>query len=621
VTITGGGYGHGIGMSQYGAYGRALKGKDAEQILEKYYSGAEVASRSTKGSVKVGLLSGKGAVTVTSEPRGDGSGKLSIKLKSAKDVIVTGDPGDIFDLEATGTGGFRIIRNGEKLKRDGETVFGSTDDPLVLRFQQHKSFLVPSGKSHKYAYGAAEVGSYSSGSCSSGHCARLVLRLSMQKYLYGLGEVPSSWPGPALRAQAIAGRTYAFNKKTDALRYPCGCHVLDSTLDQAYIGDSKRTGSGQWWPDWRAAVDDTNNQVILYDGEVVDYALYSASSGGHTESNSAVWGSAQVPYLKPVKDRADKAGGNNPHYVWDPITMSRKQFSNKLNAAFGTGKLDRFTLVKPFGVSGRVTVVNGDQGGVRIKGANKTVRVSGWDVRTALGLKDTLFRVKFGQAVAGTFQAKYDELNGAPGGARSGAYHVPRKAEPEERLGLAQNFDHGRMTYTASLDAVVWQRGPVLEAYDAMGRERSNLGMPASGIWGKDGYEGASYTKGRIIYSPERGAIPILGTFDAAFERNGGVDGKLGLPTKEREGRATLPDGGRRQRFEDGTLYKVGAGGGVFALFGKLDRKYRRLGEASSVCGYPTADQHKEGRRWLADFEFGLMVLRPNGSVLVDCAS
>jgi hypothetical protein len=74
--------------------------------------------------------------------------------------------------------------------------------------------------------------------------------------------------------------------------------------------------------------------------------------------------------------------------------MGWQAFSSKLNAAFNTGALQKFQLVKPFGVSGRVTVVKGpDRGGVRIVGANRTARASGWDIRAALGLKDSLFRV------------------------------------------------------------------------------------------------------------------------------------------------------------------------------------------------------------------------------------
>lgn len=75
--------------------------------------------------------------------------------------------------------------------------------------------------------------------------------------------------------------------------------------------------------------------------------------------------------------------------------MSWSTFSGRLKGRFGTGKVRRVTLVRPFGVSGRVTVVkSASAGGVRIVGSDKTVRADGWDVRNALGLRDSLFRIR-----------------------------------------------------------------------------------------------------------------------------------------------------------------------------------------------------------------------------------
>ncbi len=76
--------------------------------------------------------------------------------------------------------------------------------------------------------------------------------------------------------------------------------------------------------------------------------------------------------------------------------MSWSEFENKLQAAYSIGNLKRFRIVEPRGVSGRVTVVkSATRGGVRIVGGRDTVRVDGWDIRSVLSLKDTLFRVRF----------------------------------------------------------------------------------------------------------------------------------------------------------------------------------------------------------------------------------
>src|ERR687896_1088130 len=71
VTIKGGGWGHGIGMSQYGAYGRALNGKSAEEIVKHYYSGIDLAERDMP-PIRVGLLQGRSGIAFTSSALSDG---------------------------------------------------------------------------------------------------------------------------------------------------------------------------------------------------------------------------------------------------------------------------------------------------------------------------------------------------------------------------------------------------------------------------------------------------------------------------------------------------------------------------------------------------------------------
>jgi SpoIID/LytB domain protein len=620
VIITGGGWGHGIGMSQYGALGRARNGKSAEQILEHYYSGTSVEARTTGGGIRINLLPGygshQGSLSITSSPFGSGSGKIAIKVQGEKSSIVEGNADD-FRFEASGTGGMRLSKNSKDVTRDGKSVFGSPSESLIVIFQKFGSALEPSAKSHRYVYGKGRVETYASGACSNGYCLRLVLDLPMQKYLYGLGEVPSSWPKAALEAQAIAGRTYALKRK---LRYDptlreCGCHLYDSTIDQAYIGDSKRTGSGEWWDDWKGAVDDTNEEVITHSGEVVEYALYSSSSGGHTENNENVWGGSPVEYLRGVSDAPDRAGGDNPNYKWK-LEMTWSDFSNKLDARFGVGELEEFELVKPYGVSGRVTVVDGSTGGVRIVGSAKTARASGWDVRGALGLKDTLFRVDLGYEVAKRFRSKYHKLDSAPGSATSRAYDVPRGWK--QPRGLAQNFSRGRMTYTASIGKVVWQYGRVLAAYDALGRERSPLGMPTSGVWTGEGFMAASYVDGRLVRVDGSGVFSVLGSFEATYKRAGAIGGPLGVPKADRRAASDLGKNGRLQRFENGTIYKSEQG--TFAIFGPIEDRYRKLGEGESDCGVPTSDVEQQGDGWIALFDDGSIVVKGSGKLQVDCA-
>ena len=604
VKIKGGGWGHGIGMSQYGAYGRAKNGKSATQILEHYYSGANVSSVSIGSDIRVGLTQGRSSIAVGS------SGKLVFKVGTSR--ISEGDGSTDWTLEPSSTGGVRVFKNGNRVRRDGKGVFGGPSTPIKAIYERYGSNISISGKSTTYSRGKALFGTYSSDICSAGYCLRGLLSMPMQKYLYGLGEVPSSWPGAVLRSQAIAGRTYAYEKmlRSPGGRYPCDCHVYDSVVDQAYIGDAKEAS---YFAEWKAAVDDTDDQIVKHNGEPIQ-ALYSSSSGGHTEHNENVWGGTPIPYLRGVPDGPDDNAAN-PNHTWT-VEMSYSSFESKLNAAYGTGTLEGFELVKPFGVSGRVTVVKDTGGGARIVGSNKTARVSGWSLRSALALKDTLFRVEIAFPVSERFQPKYRRLDGAPGSPTGESYAVP--IGWDRSRGRAQNFDKGRMTYTRSVDKVVWQYGPVLKKYNALGREKSSLRMPTSDIWGNDAYSGASYLNGIILWSPSTDAHSIRGSFRTAYGQAGGPKGALGLPTKQREKRASLPGGGARQRFQNGTLYLNPKSNDVFALWGSLDERYRKMGEATSDCGYPTSSVSGDSVTQRVTFQHGSMEATATG-VTVDC--
>src|SRR5687767_4531326 len=84
VRISGGGWGHGIGMSQYGAYGRAQRGDSAAQIISHYYSGAGPSQRKMPRRLRVGLVQYKDSIAVTSSPMSDGGGKVAFKVQGSE---------------------------------------------------------------------------------------------------------------------------------------------------------------------------------------------------------------------------------------------------------------------------------------------------------------------------------------------------------------------------------------------------------------------------------------------------------------------------------------------------------------------------------------------------------
>lgn len=618
VTITGGGWGHGMGMSQYGAYGRAKKGHSPARILEHYYSGADVTKAQMPRKLRVGLLEYRSSISATSSAFHDGGGKLVFKVQGTKGRVARGGAGADWRVEPSSTGGMRLYKNGNQVRKDGRSVFGDPTHPLIAVYQRFDSLIEIKEKGIGYAYGRMEFGTFPTDRCSAGHCLRLVISLPVQKYLYGLGEVPFSWPGAALRTQVIAARTYAYEKtlRTGQHRYPCDCAVYDSTLDQVYSGDAKRVPSGQYWDDWTSAVDDTKDKVILYKGAPIQ-ALYSSSSGGHTENNENVWGGTPLPYLRGVPDRPD-ANSANPNHTWS-LEMSYSTFESKLNSSYGVGSVDKFNLVKPFGVSGRVTVVKPDNtGGVKIVGSNKTVRTSGWSIRSALGLKDSLFRVQINYDVDPEMESKYRQLDAAPGDAKGDSYRVP--IGWDRSLGRAQDFDRGRLTWRRSTDKTVWQRGPILSKYNRMGREKSSLGMPTSDVWGPGGYLGGSYVNGLILWSKETDAHAIKGRFRKTFAAIGGAKGPLGLPTGPQQKAQTLPNGGKRQRFVSGSLYLNPHDRKVYGLWGEFESRYRSMGEATSSCGYPVSSVTGNDGVKQVTFQNGTMSWTAVAGLEVDCS-
>lgn len=613
VTITGGGWGHGIGMSQYGAYGRALNGRSATEILEHYYSGASVGAKRMP-KVRVGLLQGRNGISLTSSSFKGGSGKVQWKVAGSSSKLAGGGPGVLWRVEPSATGGMRLYKGTRRVRRDGTRVFGSPSKPLVLIYQPLGTLVDVDDKTYDYRHGRLVFGTYPSASCSAGFCLRLVVALSMQKYLLGLAEVPSSWPGAVLRAQAIAGRTYAFEKfkRLGSHRYPCDCTVYDSVIDQAYAGDGKRSGSGTYWADWRAAVRDTNRQIARYEGAPIQ-TLYSSSSGGHTEHNEHVWGGTPLPYLRGVRDAPDDVSAN-PNHSWTPVKMPFKEFAGKVESKYNSiGDFQDIKVVKR-GVSGRVSALDG--GGLRIVGSQSTVQTSGWDFRTKFGssiLKDTLFYIDIEYDVGDNFLDAYRRLDGAPGPATTSPYSVPKGATSP--LGKAQNFRIGRMTWDKETGKVVWQYGRVLKKYNRVGRESSKLGMPTSGIRGKrKGFLAGSYVNGIIFWSETTGAHQVRGAFFTTFKDVGGRS-RMGLPTTD----VKVTGSGHEQRFTDGTLYRPPKSAAVFGLWGPIDKRYRKLGAGSSQCGHPTASMVMDGAGAAATFKKGSITWTNDGGVKVNC--
>jgi len=151
----------------------------------------------------------------------------------------------------------------------------------------------------RYA-GIIEVGKDTDGSLF------VIGELSIEDYLQGLGEMPLTWPLEALKAQAVAARTYAMNRlaRPDETGARLGYQLCATDACQVYRGLG--VGGGPYGDRWRKAVRSTAGKVLLYQGQPAD-AMYFSTSNGQTYGNDQVFGGSPLPYLRGVKERDDGA--------------------------------------------------------------------------------------------------------------------------------------------------------------------------------------------------------------------------------------------------------------------------------------------------------------------------
>ncbi|HEX6713575.1 MAG TPA: SpoIID/LytB domain-containing protein [Thermoleophilaceae bacterium] len=390
-TIRGAGFGHGIGLSQYGAYGYAAHGANSDGIVLHYYKGTRIGNMAGR-TIRVLLQSGRGTVWVSGATRAGNH-----KLDSTKS--------------------YRLIRRG--LAVELRTAAGkriSTIDGVVTVSSSSGSFALGgralNGLSDGRYRGVLEVRP----STFSGLVA--VNALSLDDYIQGVivGEMPTSWPQPALEAQAIVARSYALT--TDA-----GGAVFDQypdTRSQMYYGMTRET------PGTNQAVRSTAGKVVMY-GNGVASTYYFSTSGGETENIENSWpGSAPVAYLKSVDDPYDNL---SPRHRWR-FVWSKSKLDAKLGS-FVKGRLKTVNVTKR-GVSPRIV-------GAQVIGTRGTVDVTGPQLRSRLGLYDTwayFVSIKSGQGDASTQpEDQVDPMQVTDGGgATASRAWMRRVVEPARTL-------------------------------------------------------------------------------------------------------------------------------------------------------------------------------------------
>jgi stage II sporulation protein D len=474
-VLYGRGWGHGVGMSQWGAKGLADKQWSFSRILSLFYRGTALQQSTSVKGLRVGLLQEQNNIDLT------GNGRFEIYDHNGR-LRVAGVNGQTWHVRPAG--GQLTVSNPQ-----GVVVFNSAP-PVTVRYENFATLLRLPQTGRDYKHGRIDLDI--NGSTGK---ARAILLIPIEQYLYGLGEMPASWGNEALKAQVVAARTYAVEKvlRLGQNRSVCNCGVYASTADQVYVGASQEV------PRWVSAVDNTPNQILTYQGTAIQ-AYYSSSDGGMTENNEYVFGGNALPYLRASCDPGDYAAGSNPNANW-AVTMDGNQLGQRLAAGgYAVGTVQRIDVLPPLGVSGRVRgVIDSTHGGFRIVGSSSTARLSGDRFRSLVGLKSTMNVHR----ISGNIRLRYDSLNCAPGRPTTETYNWRDGAA--KLRGLAQNFTTGRLFLNTSTAKVFWISGPILTRYDSLRSKGTDFGLPTSDVFSISGGRRANFEHGYITWTASNG--------------------------------------------------------------------------------------------------------------------
>lgn len=214
------------------------------------------------------------------------------------------------------------------------------------------------------------------GFTNNGNLITTVNYVKIGDYLKGVvpREMPASWDIEALKAQAVAARSYTL--RTQDKHKADGYSLCDTTHCQVYGGYSVEH------PNSTRAVEETKSRVLKHNGTIVE-TLYSSCNGGYIANNEDVWGGTAVPYLR---GKEDPYSLNTPHSNWT-VTMTRTEASNKLKAAgYDVGQISSIEVIT--GSSGPYVIE------LKVTGTSGTKVIPKGRVRNIFGLKSANYRIE-----------------------------------------------------------------------------------------------------------------------------------------------------------------------------------------------------------------------------------
>lgn len=329
-VVKGGGFGHGVGLSAYGAYGYGEHGYGYRQILHHYFQGIRISELRGAPLVRVLLTVSSGDASFTRSTRACG-----VEL----------EPDRRYRAHARGPSVRLLSSSGKLLARCGGRLHA--DSAGMIRIDKVGVYR-----------GALEAVPSGSGSLN------VVNQLNVNNYVRGSvpGEVPAEWPMATLKTFAVAARSIALSTDVGGN----GFDLYPDTRTQIYGGVKLET------PRTDRAVQATRDQVATFGGEVAQ-TTYFSSSGGRTESGFL--GAPDVPYLRSVPDPYDYY---SPLHTWT-FRFSQAEMDSRLGA-YVSGRLRGIRVTKR-GDSPRIDYA-------KLIGTGGASTIRGDTLAAALGLYD-----------------------------------------------------------------------------------------------------------------------------------------------------------------------------------------------------------------------------------------
>ncbi|WP_375432267.1 SpoIID/LytB domain-containing protein [uncultured Friedmanniella sp.] len=353
-TILGAGYGHGYGMSQYGAYGAAKKGLTWKKILTFYYPGTKRQTLAKATTIHVWLTADDDdSLRVAPAPG------LKVADRSGHQLTLpTGTGYTSWRISRSGAGYKLAYRNASGSWKTKATALDTSTWTFSTTAKVVKVVLPNSSKSYR---GSVKL-------VKRGDGGRTVNTVRLEDYVRSVvpSEMPTSWLANAVRAQAVAARSYAVRLR-DYYDYT-GYDICDTTACQVYGGISRENTGGD------AAVKATAGVIVTYQGKVALTQFASSNGGASAKSN--------LPYLTAHPDPYDGVITSQAWTRTITATSIARQWSS-------VGTVKKLQVTKRDGsgrYGGRVTTI-------KIIGTKLTLSVSGSSFQSRFGMRSTLYKV------------------------------------------------------------------------------------------------------------------------------------------------------------------------------------------------------------------------------------